>query len=146
MYKKLGEDLKIYMKNAEKEKVSVLRLLLSQIKNEAIKIGANDISDDMVLNVLKSSIKEVEENIKNYSQLGKKELVDKEEFELSALKSYMPKQISDEELFDLVKKEINSIENFSQKDIGRVIGNITSKFKFQVDSARIVKVIKEKYL
>ena len=93
MYKKLGEDLKIYMKNAEKEKVSVLRLLLSQIKNEAIKIGANDISDDMVLNVLKSSIKEVEENIGNYTQLGKKELVDKEEFELSVLKSYMPKQI-----------------------------------------------------
>ena len=120
MYKKLGEDLKIYMKNAEKEKVSVLRLLLSQIKNEAIKIGANDISDDMVLNVLKSSIKEVEENIGNYTQLGKKELVDKEEFELSVLKSYMPKQISDEELSDLVKKEINSIENFSQKDIGRV--------------------------
>jgi uncharacterized protein YqeY len=146
MYKKLGEDLKIYMKNSEKEKVSVLRMLLSQIKNEAIRIGIKDISDEIVFNVLKRSIKEIEDNIINYTQLGKMELVDKEKFELSMLKSYMPEQISDEELINLVKKEIDSIKNFSQKDMGSVITSITTKFKFQVDSARIAKIIKEKYL
>ena len=67
MYNKLQDDLKTYMKNKDNEKLSVVRLLYSQIKNEAINLRISDISDDIFFSVLKKSIKQIKENIDNYT-------------------------------------------------------------------------------
>ncbi len=146
MYNKLQDDLKTCMKNKDNEKLSVIRLLYSQIKNEAINLRVTDISDDIFFSVLKKSIKEITENIDNYSKLGREDLSKKEKYELSILSDYLPKQLSDEDLFNIVKEEVNKIEGFSQKDIGIIIRKITEEYKNQVDGKRVSDIISKSFL
>jgi hypothetical protein len=146
MYNKLQDDLKTCMKNKDNEKLSVIRLLYSQIKNEAINLRVTDISDDIFFSVLKKSIKEITENIDNYSKLGREDLSKKEKYELSILNDYLPKQLSDEDLFNIVKEEVNKIEGFSQKDIGIIIRKITEEYKNQVDGKRVSDIISKSFL
>lgn len=146
MYNKLQDDLKTYMKNKDNDKLSVIRLLYSQIKNEAINLRVSDINDDIFFSVLKKSIKEIKENIENYNKLGRDDLSKKEEYELSVLSEYMPKQLSDEDLFNIVKKEVTNFSNFSQKDIGIIIKKITEEYKNQVDGKRVSDIISKSFL
>ena len=146
MYNKLQDDLKIYMKNKDTEKLSVIRLLYSQIKNEAIHLRVMDISDDIFFSVLGKSIKQIKENIENYDNLGREDLSKKEQYELSILIGYLPKQLSEQDLFNIVKQEVNKIENFSQKDIGIIIRKITEEHKNQVEGKRINDIISKSFL
>ena len=146
MYNKLQDDLKTYMKNKDNEKLSVVRLLYSQIKNEAINLRISDISDDIFFSVLKKSIKQIKENIDNYTHLGRDDLSKKEQYELSILSEYLPQQLSDEDLFNVVKKEVDKIDNFSQKDIGTIIKRITEDYKNQVDGKRVSDIISKSFL
>ncbi len=146
MYNKLQDDLKTYMKNKDNEKLSVVRLLYSQIKNEAINLRISDISDDIFFSVLKKSIKQIKENIDNYTHLGRDDLSKKEQYELSILIGYLPKQLSEQDLFNIVKQEVNKIENFSQKDIGIIIRKITEEHKNQVEGKRINDIISKSFL
>ena len=143
MYNKLLDDLKISMKSKDTQRVSTLRMLLSSIKNEQIAYHSDEVSDDLFFNVLSKSIKEINESIDIYKKSNHIDKALKEENELLILKSFLPLQISQEELEGIVKEKISKIDNFSQKDIGKVINEISSEYKNMVDSQRIYLEIKK---
>ena len=143
MYNKLLDDLKISMKSKDTQRVSILRMLLSSIKNEQIASHSDEVSDDLFFSVLSKSIKEINESIDIYKKSNHIDKALKEEKELLILKSFLPLQISQEELGGIVKEKISKIDNFSQKDIGKVINEISSEYKNMVDSQRIYLEIKK---
>lgn len=143
MYNKLLDDLKISMKSKDTQRVSILRMLLSSIKNEQIAYHLDEVSDDLFFSVLSKSIKEINESIDIYKKSNHIDKALKEEKELLILKSFLPLQISQEELEGIVKEKISKIDNFSQKDIGKVINEISSEYKNMVDSQRIYLEIKK---
>ena len=143
MYKKFLDDLKDSMKKKDTERLSVLRMLLSSIKNEQIAYHSDEVSDDLFFNVLSKSIKEINESIDIYKKSNHIDKALKEENELLILKSFLPLQISQEELEGIVKEKISKIDNFSQKDIGKVINEISSEYKNMIDSQRIYLEIKK---
>lgn len=129
--------MKIYMKSRDSFRLSVLRLLLSDIKNEIIATHVDMPSDDLVFKVITKNIKQREESINIYRDINNIDLADSEEKELIFLREFMPQQLSDQELEDIVKLEIGKIDDFKMQDIGRVIGKISKDYPNRVDGKRI---------
>ncbi len=143
MYQKLQSDMKIYMKNKDSVRLSVLRLLLSDIKNESIAAHVDVPSDDLVFKVIVKNIKQREESIKIYRDINNVGLADSEEKELIFLREFMPQQLSDQELEDIVKSEIGKIDNFKVQDMGKIIGNISKDYPNMVEGKRISDVVRK---
>jgi len=104
LYNKIYEDLKEAMKNKDLARSSVLKMVISEIKNKTINDG-KEITDDICKQVVKKSIKQHEDSIKQFTDANRTELVAKEALELTYLKFYVPNMMSEEE----TKSEINNI-------------------------------------
>ena len=91
---RIGDDFISAMKNQEAEKLSVLRMLKSALQNEKIKIG-HDLSDEEIVKVIQSQIKQRKDSIETFAAGGRTELADKEKVEIEILSAYMPEQLSD---------------------------------------------------
>ena len=104
LYNKIFDDLKESMKNKDPARSSVLKMVISEIKNKTINDG-KEITDDICKQVVKKSIKQHEDSIKQFTDANRTELVAKEALELTYLKFYVPNMMSEEE----TKSEINNI-------------------------------------
>ncbi len=142
MFEKISNDLKTFMKSKQELEVSVLRMLIADLKNEMINLQLVSIDDGTFFKVLRRNITKREEALEVYIKANRKDFVDKEKMEIDILKKYLPMQLSDLDLESLVKEEISNVKNFSQKDIGLIIKNLSSRFPNQVDGRRISEIIK----
>jgi uncharacterized protein len=122
---RLEEDLKSAMKGGDKERVSVFRFLLSNIKNRRIEKGKDaTLSDDEITQVIMSSIKQRREAIEQFTKGGRSDLVEKEEAELRILQSYLPEQLSEEELTAKIQQVIAEAGAVGLKDMGKVMKGV----------------------
>lgn len=117
----INKDLIASLKAKEKEKVSVLRMLQSSIKNKKIEIQA-DLEDKDILKVIKSLVKQRKDSIKSYQAGGRNDLVESEEKEIEVLQAYLPEEISDEKLENLIKSELEDAGISEKKDMGKAMG------------------------
>ena len=126
------EDMNRALKSGDKEKLNTLRTTLSQIKDERIRLR-RELTDQDVIGVLMKGVKSRKDSIEMYKQGNRQDLVDKETKELTILESYLPKQMSEDE----VKKEliaiIESVGAHEAKDIGKVMGPAMAKLKGKAD-------------
>jgi uncharacterized protein YqeY len=123
-------------------KLSTIRLLLSEIKNaEILKKGA--LSDDEVVDVIQRQVKRRKEAIEQYRKGGREDLAEKEEKEATILSSYLPEQLSDEEIIDLIKEAIKETGATSVKDTGRVMGTLMPKVRGKADGKRVNRLASE---
>lgn len=106
LFEQIKEDLKDAMKSGDSLKKDTLRFLMSDIKSEAVNSGTDreNISDEVSLKVIERSAKRRAESIKVYTDSGRSDLAETEQKELEILKSYLPAQMSDEELKAIVEK------------------------------------------
>ena len=118
MFEKISNDLKTFMKSKQELEVSVLRMLIADLKNEMINLQLVSIDDGTFFKVLRRNITKREEALDIYTKANREDFVDKEKKEIDILKKYLPVQLSDLDLESLVKEEISNVKNFSQKDIG----------------------------
>ena len=126
------EDMNRALKSGDKEKLNTLRTTLSQIKDERIRLR-RELTDQDVIGVLMKGVKSRKDSIEMYKQGNRQDLVDKETKELTILESYLPKQMSEDE----VKKEliaiIDAVGAHEAKDIGKVMGPAMAKLKGKAD-------------
>ncbi len=108
------------MKEREKDKVRVLRSLISKIKGKQIEKGGS-LSEVEELNIIKNSVKQIKESILIYKKANRVELVEKESTELSILESYLPKMLTHQETKDLVSLAIKETGAKSMSDLGKVM-------------------------
>jgi uncharacterized protein len=132
---RLEEDLKTAMKSGEKRRVSTLRLLLSQVKNERIQLQ-RDPNDAEVEALLRRSVKQRRDSIEQYAKGGRQDLVAAESEELSILEQYLPRTLSDEE----IRSELSRIaaeKNFtSARDVGLLMKELMARHSGRVDGRR----------
>lgn len=140
---KIQNDLKNAQLERDEIKVATLRMLLSEIKYAQIQKG--ELKDEDVLAVIQKEGKKRQESVQAYKAAGREELAEKEEKEAAVLSSYLPKQLSDEELTTIVEQTINELEATSLSDMGRVIGAVRVKVGSSADGSRISQVVKEKF-
>ena len=120
LIKTIKSDMYQAMKEREKDKVRVLRSLISKIKGKQIEKGGS-LSEVEELNIIKNSVKQIKESILIYKKANRVELVEKESTELSILESYLPKMLTHQETKDLVSLAIKETGAKSMSDLGKVM-------------------------
>ena len=138
---RLSEDLKKTLKAGEKDALSVIRMIKAAIKNKEIEKGT-PLGDEEINGVLLSLARQRKESIEQFSKGNRQDLVEKETRELSIIKSYMPRQLTEEELKAIIEDVIKEIGAGSQKDTGKVMKFVIAKVKVQVDGKIVSELVK----
>ncbi len=137
---KIRADMTAAMKAQEKERLSTLRMLQSALKNEQINSG-HELSDEEAMAVIRKAVKQRQDSIEQYTNAGRTELADKEKSEMELLKTYLPAEMSDEELESGLREIIASTGAQSKKDMGKVMKEATAKFKGRADGKKIQETV-----
>lgn len=146
MLKKINKDLVTSLKNGNAVRVSALRLLIAAIKNKEIekRSGGKDpeLTDNEIIELVGKEIKKRKEAAELYRKGGRTDLVAREEEETKELETYLPPQLSDEELTGIVKKAIDELKPSSAKDFGKIIGRVVKDARGRANSVRVSETIK----
>lgn len=144
--KKIKTELVAAMKAKDEGKTSVLRLINSSIKDKDIAArpaGKTDgISDDEILQLLQSMIKQRKESIELYEKGNRADLVAKEKAEIDVISSFLPAQMDDAAIEAAIKQVIQETGASSMKDMGKVMGSLRGKYAGQMDFGKASGMIK----
>lgn len=140
----ISEDSKTALRNQEKLKLSVLRMLSAAIKNKVIDSGNKELSDEQVTEVIGSEIKKRRDSVSEFEKVGRQDAADAEMAEIDILMQYMPKQLSEQEIASLIDQSISELNIESVKDLGRLMKDIMPKIKGKADGNLVNKLVREK--
>ena len=140
---KINNDLKEAMKSKDAFKLGVIRMVKGAMQL-AKKSPREELTDDDVINVLSKQIKMRKEAIESFEKAGRDDLVEQNKKEIEILSSYMPEELSDEELNKILDKVFDEVKPTSAKDMGLVMKNVTPLVKGRVDMSLVSRLIKER--
>jgi len=131
---------------AFKERDEIKKRTLSSIKAEILVFekqkGGNEVDDNKLMEILKSMAKKRREAIEAFKQGGREELAQIEKEELEIIESYLPEQMSEEQVKEIVEKVVTD-NNFTQADFGKAMGMAMGQLKEKADGNIVGKVLKE---
>ncbi|MFS0672854.1 GatB/YqeY domain-containing protein [Ornithinibacillus sp. 179-J 7C1 HS] len=139
----LNNDMKQAMKNKDKERLSVIRMVKASLQNESIKLGKSELSEDEDLSILSRELKQRKDSLQEFKSAGRDDLVEKLETEIKIIEEYMPEQLSDEELSVIIQETIRETGASSKQDMGKVMSRIMPKVKGKADGSKINKLVQE---
>ncbi|CDZ45562.1 GatB/YqeY domain-containing protein [Neorhizobium galegae] len=143
---KLSDALKESMKAKDTRRLSTVRLIQAAIKDRDIAnrgLGKDPVSDDDILQILQKMVKQREESAKIYQDAGRAELATQEREEIEIIKGFMPEQLSDETVQELIKAAIAESGAQGLRDMGKVMAVLKEKHPGQMDFAKASGVVKE---
>ncbi|WP_216830056.1 GatB/YqeY domain-containing protein [Alkalihalobacterium elongatum] len=139
---RLTDDMKAAMKNKEKEKLSVIRMVKSSLQNEQIKLG-RELSEDETLTVLNRELKQRRESLHEFEKANRDDLASKLHGEIEVLQQYLPEQLSEEEVIRIVQETIKEVGATSKADFGKVMGAIMPKVKGKADGGLVNRLVQQ---
>ncbi len=139
---KLNEDLRQALRSGEKAKISTIRLLLSAIKNAEIARMAV-LEDADILGVIAKEVRQRQESIEAFKKGNRADLVAQEEAEMAVLQSYLPKQMTRQEIISAAKQVIAEVGASSPADKGKVMPKLIAQLKGKADGREINAVVTE---
>jgi uncharacterized protein YqeY len=125
----INEDLKSALKTKEEPKLSTLRLLKSDIQYELTKTGVSTLSDDQVITIIRANSKKRKESASEYKKANRQDLAEKEEAEDVILTSYLPANMPEAELREVISRVIKELAPKSPAEAGKVIGKVMQEVK-----------------
>ncbi|WP_117169182.1 GatB/YqeY domain-containing protein [Paraliobacillus sediminis] len=140
---RLNQDMKIAMKSRDKVTLSVIRMVKASLQNEAIKLGKDMLTDEEELTILSRELKQRNDSLHEFKEAGRMDLVEKLEVELDVLQVYMPEQLSNEELEEIVLQTIKEVNASSKKEMGKVMGALMPKVKGKADGTEVQKLVQK---
>ncbi len=143
MYDSIKSEIVKAMKEHEKERLNVLRMVKAAVDLEHIDKKV-EINDELVLTVVLKQVKMREDSIEQYSKTSRSDLVEKETTELNILKEFLPKPLTDSEVDELISEAIEKIKPEGMKDMGKVMGYLSPKVKGRTDQKALSMKIKER--
>ncbi|KAB8126874.1 GatB/YqeY domain-containing protein [Gracilibacillus oryzae] len=139
----LNQDMKQAMKDKDKVKLSVIRMVKASIQNDAIKLKKDELSEEEELTVLARELKQRKDSLHEFKEAGREDLVSKLEEEINIIQAYMPEQLSDEELEQIVVQTIEEVQAESKKDMGKVMSALMPKVKGKAEGARVNQLVQK---
>jgi uncharacterized protein len=133
---RLDEDLKTSLKKADRLKLSVLRMAKAAIKNQQIDKG-RELHDEEIFAILSTLAKQRRESIEQFSKGGRDDLVLQEKQELEILQSYLPAQLSDGEIDEMIRQAINESAAKTEADMGKVMKLLAPRIKGLADGKSV---------
>ncbi|MBO0469082.1 GatB/YqeY domain-containing protein [Enterococcus sp. DIV0242_7C1] len=138
----LNDDIKTAMKSKDKETLSVLRMLKAAIQNEQIKAN-RDLDGEEELTVLSREMKQRRDSLSEFEKAGRDDLADKVKIEITIVEKYMPKQLSEEEIRQIVQTAIDQTGASSPKEFGKVMSAVMPAVKGKADGNQVNAIVKE---
>lgn len=140
---RINNDLKEAMKSKDSFRLSVIRMVKGAMQL-AKPNPREELTDDDVITVISKQIKMRNDSIKEFEAAGRSDLVEQNKKEIEILNTYMPKQLSEEELIEIIDKVFEEVKPTSQKDMGLIMKNISPLVKGKADMSLVNKLVKER--
>lgn len=137
----IDNDLKTSLKEGDAIKVSTLRMLKAAIKNVAIEKHVQTLDDNDIIQIIAKQIKQHNESIDGFKKGNRSDLVDKETKELQILQSYMPKQLSEEEVINIIQLIVKEGGASGKKDLGMVMKAAMDKVRGRFDGKLLNQLV-----
>jgi hypothetical protein len=141
--KRITDDMKSAMKAKDKQTLKAVRMILGAIKQKEVD-DRIELVDAQVMTVIQRMVKQRKDSISQFSDAGRTDLVEVEEAELVIINSYMPEQLSDEELAAVVGKAISDCGADSMKDMGKLMGILKGQLDGKADMGLVSRLVKDK--
>ena len=138
---RIANDMKEAMKSQDKFSLSVLRMLKSALQLEGIQLK-KELTDDEVMVVIKRNVKQRKDSMEEFQKFGKTDEVENLEKEIELLKKYLPEELSEEQIEEIINQVFDEIQPQSIKDMGRVMKELTSKIGTQADMSIVSSKVK----
>lgn len=139
---KILNDYKEAMKSRDALRTSVLSFLRAEILNAAIAQKKNKLDDNEVLSVIKKQVKAHQDSIEQFQKGNRQDLADKEIRELEVLKTYLPPQLSTEEIQKSIEEAVSALGAQGMKDMGRVMKEVSSKVGQAADGKLVSDLVR----
>jgi uncharacterized protein len=140
---RITDDMKAAMRSGEKERLGAIRMITAAIKQREVDERVA-LDDTQVLVVIEKMIKQRKESLAQFQSGNRPDLADKESAEITLLQSYLPAQLSDAELDQMIAEAVTATGAASVKDMGKVMGIIKSKAAGRADMGAVGAKIKAK--
>lgn len=139
---KLQEDLKSSMKNKDTNKKSVITLIRASIKQYEVD-NRVELGDEEITDLIAKQLKKTRDSRDEFAKAGREDLVEKADAEIEILKEYLPQQLSEEELNEIVISTISEVGATSMKDMKNIMSSIMPKVKGRADGKLINELVKK---
>ncbi|NEQ73446.1 MAG: GatB/YqeY domain-containing protein [Okeania sp. SIO2C9] len=142
---RITEDIKAAMKAKDKVRLETVRSIKKVILEEeanARAAGKDSLTETQEMDILTRLAKQRRDSIEQYTKAGRQELADGEAAELAILEEYLPKQLSDEDIAQVVDEIIAQVGANSPKDMGKVMGPAMQKLKGKADGKKVQEAVK----
>lgn len=139
------DELKGAMKGGDKAKVAAVRLIQAALKEKDIEArgaGKGEATEEEILSLMQKMIKQRQESASIYAANGRQDLADTENGEIAIISSFLPKQMSEDEVKAAIQAAIGETGASSMKDMGKVVGALKAKFAGQMDFAKASGLVK----
>ena len=140
---KINEDMKSAMRSKDVALLGTIRLILAAIKQKEVDERIL-VDDSSVISIIEKMLKQRNDSIEAFKKANRNDLVDKEEFEVSVLKNYMPEQMNAEEVEKIIQEVIKKIGASSMKEMGPVMAQAKEILSGKANMAEVSKIIKAK--
>ena len=137
----LTADMKEAMKNKEKERLAVIRMVRGAIRQQEID-GQKELGEEDVIAVISKEVKMRRDSIEEFQKGGREDLVEKTQAEIDVLLPYLPAQLSEDEVRELVKAAVEQTGAATPKDMGKVMGVLMPKVKGRTDGKMVNTIVK----
>ena len=138
----LNDDLKESMKNKQQVRKSVVTLIRAAIKQKEVDERVV-LDDNAVMDLISKQLKQSNDALEDFTKAGRDDLISQTKEEIEILMSYLPKQLTDDELREMIKEAITQVNAQSSKDMGKIMGVLMPKTKGKADGKRINTLVLE---
>lgn len=143
MRERILNDLKSAMKNQDKDALKVIRMVKGSMQLMEINLK-RELNDDEVISVISKEIKTRRDSIKEFERGNRQDLVDETNKEIKILETYLPEQLSDEEINSIIDDVFNKVQPKGMQEMGKIMGLVTPLVKGKADLGSVSSKIKEK--
>lgn len=143
MKNKIIEDIKSAMKSQDKVALAVVRMLKSDIQMAELN-KKSELTDDEIVSIVSKQIKMRKDSIKEFEKGNRNDLIEQSEQEIKILEKYLPEQLTEEEVTDIINNVFSKVNPTSSADMGKIMGALTPLVKGKADMGFVSKIVKEK--
>lgn len=143
LYEQLQKDMISAMKNGEKDKLTVIRMVKGAMQLENIN-NKKELNDELLIDVVNKQIKLRNDSISEFEKASRTDLITKTKEEIAVLEKYLPVQLTSEEVLNIVNDIFAKVNPASSKDMGLIMKEITPLVKGKTDMKKLSEIIKNK--
>jgi uncharacterized protein YqeY len=142
LQQRVNDDVKTAMRNKDKDRLGVLRLITAAFKQKEVDERV-ELDDTMVLAIMNKMTKQIRDSIDQFEKAGRDDLAAKEAFELNIIQEYLPAQLTEDEISQIIAECVADSGAESAKDMGKVMGLLKPRLQGRADMGKVSGLVKQ---